>query len=239
MNTSKDAMVQLRNASGCELTCHTARLCRDQRQAAKVKLRNARSCEQTNRSNHQQGRHDQVSCVPHEAVGQEAAKNEGLVRVMSRFSLANSVGQREEREKDFGSFFFLFFFLFLLDEEDEAVEMSRFSFKGALSLLPCWGERCSEQSSSVTSCCLAWSLLFCSSSSSFLPSGSQRSSREEEEGGGVDPQPPGPPTPWPPDSQPCAPGLRPPGAAQDQSRLLAESPLCPSSVPVKLRATAL
>ena len=177
-------MVQLRNASGCELTCHTARLCRDQRQAAKVKLRSARSCQQTNRSNHQQGRHDQVSCVPHEAVGQEAAKNEGLVSVMSRFSLANSVGEREEREEDFGSFFFLFFFLFLLDEEDEAVDMSRFSFKSTLSLLPCWGERCSEQSSSVTSCCLAWSLLFCaSSSSSFLLAANAaavRKSREEE-----------------------------------------------------------
>ena len=121
--------------------------------------------------------------MPHEAVGQEAAKNEGLVRVMSRFSLANSVGGREEREKDFGSFFFLFFFLFLLDEEDEAVDMSRFNFQSALSLLPCWGERrsngtsSSEQSSSVTSCCLGLvpPLLLL-----LLPSGSQRSSREKE-----------------------------------------------------------
>ena len=57
-----DAMVQLRNACCCEHTCHTARLCRDQRQGAKVKLRSARDCEHANSSSQQQRRHDQVPC---------------------------------------------------------------------------------------------------------------------------------------------------------------------------------
>ena len=35
MTTSKDAMVQLRNASSCEHTCHTAGLCRDPRKQPK------------------------------------------------------------------------------------------------------------------------------------------------------------------------------------------------------------
>ena len=224
-------MVQLHNASGCEHTCHTAGLCRDQRQAAKVKLRSARGCEQTNA----------VTITKDAMIKFRATRSCGTGSCQERRARKSNVqifiGKQRRRKRGTRERLRQLLLPLPLRRRGRGsghVQVQLPEYPESAPLLGRAVQRAEFQRHFLLFGLVPPLLLLL-----LLPSGSQRSSREEEEGGGVDPQPPGPPTPWPPHLQPCTPGLRPPGAAQDQSRLLAESPPCPSSVPGKLRATAL